>query len=89
MRDIQILNSFANFYYQFIYKFSKIAALFTLILKILKIKVLLEKNNNFENNKNDKNNNNVTVKKNGKASNKNLILRSSFLIFGAKIVFAY
>lgn len=88
IRDIQIFIRFANFYHQFIHKFSRIVAPRTSILKILgseilsvlqtsKNEVLSRKNNYIESGKD--NNNNKTVRKNG---------GTSYLTPKAKIAFA-
>lgn len=90
---------FANFYCQFIYNFSKIAALFILILKtsgskipsalqILRIGVLPGKENNVESNRSGDNSNSVTIEKSDGAGDRNLVLKADFLTPIPKIAFA-
>lgn len=87
---------FTNIYCQFINRFSKIMALLTSILKILKNKILFilqisnigtipKKNNNIKSNRNDNNGSSMTIKKS--SSTRNLNLKLCFLTSRAKIAF--
>ena len=88
---------FTNFYRQFIYRFSKIAAPLILILKIsenevafilhiLEIGALLGKDNNIINNGSGDDNSIMTVRKSDEA--RNLALKLGFLTSRAMIAFA-
>lgn len=79
---------FANFYYQFICKFSRIAILLISMLKTSGIEELPGKNNNIKSNGGAVNGNKMIVKRSDGAGDKNLVLRSGFLTSGAKIAFA-
>lgn len=61
--------------------------LLNLILKTSRIRKLLEKNDNIKDNKGDIDSKNMIVKRNWMPNNKNVILKSGFQTFEAKISF--
>ena len=100
VKDIQVFIGFANFYQYFIQDFSKIAALFTLLLKAIEssnlaLKILKVNNNKIVGVSDRTNGMVINLFKNKKSRNLMYILnigaikKPNFLIFDAKKVFNY